>query len=85
MLGKKLNNIFPGKFLKTTMMYILPEDAHCFEYYEFQLQRLEKERNKITQRGPLSEYEDLRLDEIDDEAEYWSELINYLYSKTDFL
>jgi len=62
-------------------MYVLPEDAHRLEYYEFQLERLEKERNKITQRGPLSEYEDLRLYEIDDEAEYWCDMINTLYSK----
>lgn len=65
-------------------MYVLPEDAHRLEYYEFQLQRLEKERNKITQRGRLSEYEDLRLYEIDDETKYLSELINELYSKTGF-
>jgi hypothetical protein len=62
-------------------MYVLPEDVHRLEYYMFHLERLEKERNKITQRGPLSDYEDLRLYEIDDETEYLSELINDLYSK----
>lgn len=85
MLGKKIEQYFSRKILNTVKMYVLPEDAHRLEYYEFHLERLEKERNKITQRGRLSEYEDLRLYEIDDETEYLSELINELYSKTAFL
>lgn len=60
-------------------MYVLNVDEHRLEYYEYQIQRLEKERSKIIQRGRLSEYEDIRLYEIDDETDYWSDMIYELY------
>lgn len=60
-------------------MYVLNVDEHRLEYYEYQIQRLEKERSKIVQRGRLSEYEDIRLYEIDDEIDYWSDMIYELY------
>ena len=60
-------------------MYVLNVDKHRLEYYEYQIQRLEKERSKIIQRGRLSEYEDIRLYEIDDETDYWSDMIYELY------
>lgn len=49
-------------------------DPKHFEFYQFNVERLEKERQKITQRGPLSPSEDRRLDEIDDEMEYWQNM-----------
>ena len=80
MFNKKIEHIFYKKIVNTKM-YVLPEDDHRLEYYMFQLERLEKERNKITQRGPLSDYEDYRLDEIDDEAMYWSDKVYDLYMR----
>ena len=62
-------------------MFVLMEDEHRLEYYEYQIQRLEKERCKIIQRGRLSEYEDIRLYEIDDETDYWSDMIYELYCR----
>lgn len=46
-------------------------DPKHFEFYQFNVERLLKERQKITQRGRLSPSEDRRLDEIDDEMEHW--------------
>ncbi len=62
-------------------MFVLMEDEHRLEYYEYQIQRLEKERCKIVQRGRLSEYEDICLYEIDDEKDYWSDMIYELYCR----
>ena len=63
------------------MMYVLNEDVYRLEYYEFQITYLEKKRMKIVQRGPLSEYEDMTLYNIDDTIKFWTDKIKSLYSK----
>jgi len=45
------------------------------EYYEYQIERLEKERSKIVQLGRLTAYQDNRLSDIDDEISYWQHVI----------
>ena len=45
------------------------------EYCEMNMRILERERYKITQRGRLTGNEDLRLDEIDAELEYWENIL----------
>ncbi len=56
-------------------------EVQDIEYFEMNIQRLMKERMKITQRGKLNEREDLRLDEIDAEVMYWDERIDVIYEK----
>ncbi len=56
------------------MPYTNPADV--VEYCEFHMRTLERERQKITRRGRLTESEDLRLDEIDADLEYWEEILN---------
>lgn len=48
------------------------------EYCELNMRILTRERQKITQRGRLTGDEDLRLDEIDAELEYWEDILNEL-------
>ena len=48
------------------------------EYCELNMRILTRERQKITQRGRLTGDEDLRLDEIDAELEYWEDILNDL-------
>jgi hypothetical protein len=62
-------------------MYVLPEDAHRLEYYTFMIEHLEKKRQKIVQRGRLSEDEDLTLYDIDDTINSMKSLISTLYLK----
>jgi len=52
--------------------------AEVAEYCELNMRILTRERQKITQRGRLTGDEDLRLDEIDAELEYWEEILNDL-------
>ena len=42
------------------------------------LKQLEKRRQKITQRGRLSEEEDVELTEIDAEMDFWEEILDGL-------
>jgi hypothetical protein len=42
------------------------------------LKQLEKRRQKITQRGRLSEEEDVELTEIDAEVDFWEEILDGL-------
>ena len=42
------------------------------------LKQLEKRRQKITQRGRLSEEEDVELTEIDAEVDFWEEILDSL-------
>jgi hypothetical protein len=49
------------------------ESAVDSEVCEFWIQRLERERMKITRTGRLSEEQDRRLNEIDAEIDYWIE------------
>jgi len=57
------------------------DEVQDVEYFTMNIQRLMKERMKITQRGKLNEREDLRLDEIDAEVIYWDERIESIYLK----
>lgn len=51
------------------------------EFFTMKVARLERERCKITCRGKLSEEEDVRLDEIDTEIDFWLHCIDdYYYS-----
>ena len=50
------------------------------EYYEYQIERLEKERSKIVQRGRLTAYQDNRLTDIDEEISYWHDVIKKAYA-----
>ena len=52
------------------------DPVEVIEYCERNMRTLERERQKITRRGRLTESEDLRLDEIDAELEYWEEILN---------
>lgn len=56
-------------------------EVQDIEYFEMNIHRLMKERMKITQRGKLNEREDLRLDEIDSEVNYWDERIEVIFNK----
>ena len=53
------------------------------EYFEMNIERLVKERKKITYRGRLNELEDRRLDEIDSEVDHWIHKINGIYELYD--
>lgn len=48
------------------------------EYCELNMRSLIRERQKITQRGRLTGDEELRLDEIDAEIEYWENIMKNL-------
>ena len=51
------------------------------EFYEFHIQYMIRQRQKITVRGRLTAEEDRRLDEIDSEIDYYQSRIDELYSK----
>ena len=63
----------------TRMDMLTYDEVQDIEYFEINIRRLMKERMKITQRGRLNEYEDLRLDEIDSELLFWEERINVIF------
>lgn len=48
--------------------------AISLEYYDYSIQSLEKEQQKICRRGALSPQQEMRLDEITAELAYWKEL-----------
>ncbi len=50
------------------------------EFYEFHIQYMNRQRQKITVRGRLTAEEDRRLDEIDSEVEYYQSRIEELYT-----
>jgi hypothetical protein len=52
--------------------------ADMADYGELNMRILTRERQRITRRGRLTEEEDLRLDEIDAELEYWEEILKRL-------
>lgn len=62
--------------MNTSFSYSNP--AEVAEYCKQNMRILERERQKITRRGRLTGDEDLRLDEIDAELEYWEEILNSL-------
>jgi hypothetical protein len=51
-----------------------------FEFYEFHIQYMNRQRQKITVRGRLTAEEDRRLDEIDSEIDYYQSRIDELYT-----
>lgn len=53
------------------------------EFFTIKVRSLERERCKITQRGKLSEQEDVRLDEIDTELDFWYNCIDSVYEAWD--
>ena len=56
-----------------------PENADdTILYCNTTIRRLLREREKITRTGRLTADQDLRLDEIDSELEYWSKLLDSL-------
>jgi hypothetical protein len=59
------------------------KEVQDIEYFEMNIHRLMKERMKITQRGKLNEYEDLRLDQIDAEILFWEERIDTVFEASD--
>lgn len=63
------------------MDFLTTEEVQDIEYFTMNIQRLIKERMKITQRGRLNEHDDLRLDQIDAEIIYWDERIEAIYLK----
>ncbi len=60
----------------STMSY--SDTVEVAEYCGLHMRVLRRERQKITQRGRLTGDEDLRLDEIDAELEYWEDILNEL-------
>ena len=54
------------------MYRITFEDLLALEYYEMNFLKLDKERQKITQRGSLTPAEDERLNAIDAELDHWA-------------
>ena len=64
-----------------TRMYVnmkYADPAEVAEYCDLNMRILMRERQKITLRGRLTGDEDLRLDEIDAELEYWEDILNEL-------
>lgn len=51
------------------------------EYCNITICRLEREREKITRTGRLTAEQDLRLDEIDTELEYWDDMLESVYAE----
>lgn len=58
--------------------FIYSDPTEVAEYCDLNMRILTRERQKITQRGRLTGDEDLRLDEIDAELEYWEDILNDL-------
>ncbi len=74
--------------MDTSIVKITLNELVVLEYYEMNIYVLEKERQKITRRGPLSPSEDARLNAIDAELEYWSgriEQIDPYYWDDDYM
>ena len=46
----------------------------ALEYYDVNINQLQKEQQKIWRRGAMSPQEDMRLDEIEAELAYWNEM-----------
>jgi hypothetical protein len=65
------------------MDFLTFNEVQNIEYFEMNIQRLMKERMKITKRGRLNEREDLRLDQIDAELDYWDERIYAIFEAYD--
>lgn len=65
-------------------MYIFQEDDYLLELYELMIAGLEAKRSKIIQRGRLTEYEDLTLDNIDSELTHWSNCIDEIYERAEY-
>jgi hypothetical protein len=57
------------------MIQITFDQLLALEYYEMNMAKLERERQKITQRGGLTASEDERLNAIDAEQDHWADLI----------
>jgi hypothetical protein len=51
------------------------DDILEMEYCELKLRALERERQRILSKRNLSEYEDRRLDEIDEEVDLWENIL----------
>jgi len=68
----------PTQTSKMNNSFTYSDPAEVAEYCELNMRILTRERQKITQRGRLTGDEDLRLDEIDAELEYWEEILNDL-------
>ena len=60
------------------MIQITFEQLLALEYYEMNMAKLERERQKITRRGPLTPAEDERLNAIDAEQDHWADLIEQI-------
>jgi hypothetical protein len=61
----------------TLALMMNPENIEdTFMYCNTMIRRLERERERITRTGRLTAEQDLRLDEIDTEVEYWVELLD---------
>lgn len=60
------------------MNHITFDQLLALEYYEMNLARLERERQKITRRGPLTPAEDERLYAIDAEMDHWADAIELI-------
>lgn len=54
------------------------DDILELEYCELKLRTLERERQRILSKGSLSEYDDRRLDEIEQETDIWESLLSEL-------
>jgi hypothetical protein len=63
---------------KLRMNRITFQDLLALEYYEMNLAILERERQKITRRGPLTPAEDERLNAIDAELDHWADAIELI-------
>jgi len=58
------------------------DDYYDLEMSKFMIEYLETKRSKIIQRGLLSPYEDVLLDDIDDEITYWSKNMDKIYDRS---
>jgi len=58
------------------------EDYYDLEMCKFMIEYLENKRSKIIQRGLLSPYEDVLLDDIDTELNQWSKNMDKIYDRS---
>jgi hypothetical protein len=68
----------PIQTSKMNNSFTYSDSGEIAEYCDLNMRILMRERQKITQRGRLTGDEDLRLDEIDAELEYWEDILNEL-------
>jgi hypothetical protein len=68
----------PMQTSKMNNAFTYSDSGEIAEYCDLNMRILTRERQKITQRGRLTGDEDLRLDEIDAELEYWEDILNEL-------